>query len=103
MERAWLEIEITVDTVTREKQPNTISQRDHEKERPRFVMPHVQIFFNGGHQGRQNNTREKVQEEDPYEKKKGRHLRTKGGNWCFYLSNFLSPTLDSVVSQKFVS
>jgi hypothetical protein len=69
---------------TGEQQPDAISQRDHEKERTRFTMAHLQIFFNRGHQGRQNNTREKIQEEDPYEKEKGDHLGTKRGKFCFH-------------------
>jgi hypothetical protein len=47
-------------------------------------VAHLQIFFNRGHQGRQNNAREKIQEEDPYEKEKGDHLGTERGKLCFH-------------------
>jgi hypothetical protein len=69
---------------TGEQQSDAISQRDHEKERARFTMAQLQIFFNRGHQRRQNNTREEIQEEDSYEKEKGNHPGTERGKLCFH-------------------
>jgi hypothetical protein len=63
---------------TGEKQSHTISQRDEEKEGPCLIMPYLQISFHRGHQGRENNPRKEVDEEDPDEKEERPHIGQKG-------------------------